>query len=200
MKEKFPEKSFDSGLNLLVKRMAISYLRRFLASEKQLCEQQQLEIVGLETELSATFSSAYSQHELRGFADRIDRLDGTLRVLDYKTGAFGKTEVQLDLLKDDLLNPKKSKAFQLLAYAWMYQRSTNDRSEISSAILSFRQLNAGPGELTIKNGQMDAELWATFEAALQSLVNKLFDPSSPIIQTEDLTECKKCDFRSICNR
>jgi ATP-dependent helicase/nuclease subunit B len=200
LKEKYPERSFDTGLNLLVKRMAASYLKRFLESEKSLCKTQVLEIVGLERELSAPFASNYGQHTLRGFADRIDRLDGTLRVLDYKTGVFAKTDVELDLLKDDLLNPNKSKAFQLLAYAWMYQRGSNDRSEIASAIISFRQLNAGAGVLKIKNGQIDDSLFASFETTLQGLINKLFDPKSPITQTEDLKECEKCDFRSICNR
>lgn len=200
LKENYPERSYDTGVNLLVKRTAISYLKRFLASEKQLCKDARLEIVGLERELSATFKSEHGEHTLRGFADRIDRLDGTLRVLDYKTGIFSNTDVQLDLQKDDLLNPKKSKAFQLLAYAFMYQRSTGDRSEITSAIISFRQLNAGAGELFIKNGQIDEELFASFEAGIASLVDNLYDLSRPITQTEDHKECEKCDFRSICNR
>jgi CRISPR/Cas system-associated exonuclease Cas4 (RecB family) len=180
--------------------MAAAYLRRFLTSEKNLSKHHQLEIVGLETELSATFNSKYGTHTLRGFADRIDRLDGTLRVLDYKTGAFKPKEVEIEDLNNDFFNPKKGKAFQLLAYAWMYQRSTANRNEITSAIISFRQLNAGAGELNIKNGQIDEALFQTFEEKLQELIERLYDQNRPISQTEELKECEKCDFRSICNR
>jgi len=171
-----------------------------LASEKHNSKEHRLEIVGLETELSATFDSKFGPHTLRGFADRIDRLDGTLRVLDYKTGAFQPTEVQIDELSEDFFNPKKGKAFQLLAYAWMYQRSHHNRDEITSAILSFRQLKTGPGVLKIKNGQIDEALFQTFELQLRELIERLYDENRPILQTEDLKECEKCDFRSICNR
>jgi CRISPR/Cas system-associated exonuclease Cas4 (RecB family) len=198
--EKYAERNFETGLNLLVKRMAAAYLGRFLTKEKKLSKHHQLEIIGLETELSATFNSKYGTHTLRGFADRIDRLDGTLRVLDYKTGAFKSKEVEIEGLHDDFFNPKKGKAFQLLAYAWMYQRSTSNHGEITSAIISFRQLNAEAGELSIKNGQIDEALLQTFEEKLQELIERLYDQNRPISQTLDLKECEKCDFRSICNR
>jgi CRISPR/Cas system-associated exonuclease Cas4 (RecB family) len=82
----------------------------------------------------------------------------------------------------------------------MYQRSHHNRDEITSAILSFRQLKTGPGVLKIKNGQLDEALFQTFELQLQELIERLYDENRPILQTEDLKECEKCDFRSICNR
>jgi RecB family exonuclease len=125
-------------------------------------------------------------------------MDGQLRIIDYKTGKFEASEMKLTSA-EELLMPKKLKAFQLLAYTWLY-RAQEAPSELPSVgILSFRIMREGPKMLEIQGSQMDEALnW--FEQALQQIVEDLINPELPISQTTDHDLCKHCDFKGICNR
>ena len=136
---------------------------------------------------------------LGGFVDRIDRLGGTTRIIDYKTGGFDNKEITLNA-PEDLLLPEKAKALQLLAYVWLYKQQADSPLDWPEAgILSFRKLNDGFNSLKLIGIDMEEALnW--FEEAVKQLVEQLLDPNREITQTEDLTQCAKCDFRAICNR
>lgn len=196
----FEHKDFEVGMNVLMKEVALDYLRRFLASEKAICTQHSIEILGLETALSAEVAGPHGQQLIKGIVDRIDRFDGTLRVLDYKTGNFTPKEVQILDLELDLLDPNKGKAFQLLTYAWLYKKCYPEASEIESGIVSFRKLTAGVGTLSVPNGVIDQTTFADFEAILTQILYDIYNATEPIKQTEDTKQCQKCDFNSICNR
>ena len=52
---------------------------------------------------------------LKGKIDRIDEIDGILRITDYKTGAVKTSDVKFESMDESLL-PAKEKVFQLLFY------------------------------------------------------------------------------------
>jgi ATP-dependent helicase/nuclease subunit B len=200
--ECYPHRNFESGLNLIIKQIAADYLTRFLNSEKKLCSENQLEIIGLEAELSTEIKGPNGPVVIRGIADRIERLNGRLRVADYKTGMFKPAEVKLQELPEDFANPNKSKAFQLLCYAWLYQRSTQKPiDELDSRIISFRKLNSPEeGFLEITGGVLNADLLQQFEEHLSRQVAEILNPNQAFDQTADIKTCEACDFQKICNR
>jgi hypothetical protein len=44
------------------------------------------------------------------------------------------------------------------------------------------------------------ELLGEFEARLKKLLEEMFDPSIPFVQTENTKNCEYCPFRGICYR
>jgi hypothetical protein len=126
-----------------------------------------------------------------GNVDRIDSLNGQLRIIDYKTG---RTEPKnLSLNPDDyselLTNYDKSKAFQVLMYAYMYNQ-LQPAQELAAGIISFKNFSSGfisfahkvsnrnqPQSITI-------EILNTFEQQLIELISELYNPAIPLLEKE----------------
>jgi CRISPR/Cas system-associated exonuclease Cas4 (RecB family) len=196
----FEHKDFEVGMNVLMREVALDYLKRFLAQEKASSGRHQLEVLGLEEEMYAEVAGPFGNQTIKGVVDRVDRLDGLLRILDYKTGGFTPTEVLIKDFELDLMDPKKSKAFQLLTYAWLYKKNHPEASGIASGIISFRKLSTGIGTLQLPETLNEAAHFQDFEAILSRILTDIYDATNPFRQTEDAKQCEKCDFNSICNR
>ena len=76
--------------------------------------------------------------KLIGNADRIDKVNGQLRIIDYKTGKVEPKEIQAN---DVEKLPRNSipKGFQLFLYAYMYKSECYDQ-DLEAGIVSFRAL------------------------------------------------------------
>lgn len=200
VKANFGERDFSSGLNVLMMAVCDDYLQRYFEAEKALVEDRELYIVEQEKQWEANLSIGNRTIKLGGFVDRVDRLAGTTRIIDYKTGNFEEKEIKLGAV-EDLLLPEKAKALQLLAYVWLYKQQKPAPTDWPEAgILSFRKLNSGMNNLKLEGDVSLAVALAWFEQAVTELMGDLLDPAKPIVQTDDLNHCGKCDFRSICNR
>ena len=80
---------------------------------------------------------------IKGKVDRIDELDGQLRIIDYKTGKVNKGDVVLmdwDIITEDY---KYSKVIQVLAYAYMQHNEKPLRTSFQAGIISFKNLKEG---------------------------------------------------------
>jgi hypothetical protein len=70
---------------------------------------------------------------------------------------------------------------------------------VEPAIISLPALQQGV--MSLKNAAYDSsELIASFEEHLMRLVSDIFDDQTPFSQTEDISLCRFCDFKSTCNR
>ncbi|MGB1317932.1 MAG: PD-(D/E)XK nuclease family protein, partial [Flavobacteriales bacterium] len=124
----------NQGKNLLAYEVAKTYVKRVLDHDLKMVKAEKLITPKqLEGELSAEIeveSGPSSYHvKIKGIADRIDQLsDGTVRVIDYKTGSFDKTTV----VKTEaaLEASKADNAFQLLLYGLMYGTKNPTQTEI----------------------------------------------------------------------
>ncbi len=148
-----------------------------------------------------------------GKADRLDRLaDGTLRVVDYKTGG-PKTKVKeqtnerfasIDALFAGRSDERISAVLQTLLYAMML-RSGNEL-KVQPALYYVRNLSKdGYSPLILDTGnKREVEQYGDyaeeFEERLRGAMSEMFDPSVPFTQCEDPLPCQWCDFRTICQR
>lgn len=195
-----PQRDFSSGLNVLMLAVCDDYLQRYFEAEKALVTENELYIVAQEKEWEAHLPIGSRSIKLGGFVDRVDRFAGSTRIIDYKTGNFEEKEIKLADAAD-LLLPEKAKALQLLAYVWLYKQQLPAPTDWPEAgILSFRKLNSGLSKLKLEGDIPMADALDWFEQAVATLISDFLDPSRPIVQTEDLDQCAKCDFRGICNR
>lgn len=200
-----------SGKNLLLLKVAGRYLKNFLILEKKSLEGLQAENKHLIYLRSEEILKATSEIHLngnpktinfKGFADRVDQLDGTIRIIDYKSGKVEKDELRFSQWPDVTQNTKLGKSFQLLMYAMLYKQTHSDVGEIIPGIFSLRNIRSGLLTLLFPGGKesIGENAISEFEKELQELMQEIFSENIPFERTKDIDNCKNCDFRIVCNR
>ncbi len=143
----------------------------------------------------------------RGIADRLDRLaDGTVMVVDYKTGRTDKVFASPGALFYD---PKPGSGAVLQAFLYSMMLTKNGETDVMPSLYFVRELGS-PGytpaiEMAARRGVCQpvenyGDLSAEFEELLAEAVAELFDPSVPFGQCADLRRCVYCDYAPVCRR
>ena len=213
-----------AGKNLISLKIAQRYVERFLQTEIEFVGTQNfVSLIKTEQKLVGTHHGVSLQLQngvsLRGTADRIDIVNGIIRVIDYKTGKVAPKEITIKNFDDLAFSPDLNKAFQLFFYAWLYWKSEEGKvvnaRGIQAGIISFKDLSAGLKNLSVPAGAeantplrgargvtdlLDENSFALFENALDILLTDVFSPQSPFTQTDDLKICGYCSFAGICRR
>jgi len=194
--ENFSDKELRSGKNLLTLNIAQNYITTFIKEEIKFVQKlrEPLFINALEEELRSEIEVDGTIIKLKGFADRIDSYGNELRIIDYKTGLVKASELQLKHI-DELLESKKSKAFQLLMYAFMYSKSNLvDNTQITSGIISFRKLSSGYMSFGMKkNSIIDEPVIEEFEILLIKLIKEILDVNTSFKHETDAKWCEFCE-------
>ena len=190
-KNEYKNGDISSGKNLLIYNVAQQFIKNFLKQELELLEQgKQLKIKELEHKLNATIHVEgidFPIH-LGGEADRVDELDGVIRIVDYKTGRVSQTDLNIkdwQLISTDY--KKGSKPFQVLLYAFMYADMNGfsfENQPIESGIISFKNLKAG--FMKVNKKAIINEDMANFMTELKSVLLEIFNPEIPFIEKENL--------------
>ncbi len=188
--EEYTNGDISTGKNLLIYNVAQQFILNFLNSElKLLNEGKQLKILELEYNLETEIliDDLSFPVKLIGQADRIDELDGVLRIIDYKTGKVEQKDLTVkdwSLITSDY--KKYSKSFQVLLYALMYAKMNNfnfDSKQIESGIISFKNLKAG--FMKVNKGLIMQEDINRFTQELKNLLLDIFNQNIPFIENDD---------------
>ncbi|MEM7485697.1 MAG: PD-(D/E)XK nuclease family protein [Bacteroidota bacterium] len=175
-----PGIDISKGKFLLVFKVIVKYLNNFIDKEITQLKRHEIRILGLEQKLSIelNFKAIDFPVKLKGTLDRIDEVDGVLRIVDYKTGRVEPRNVKIKDWEELITNYDKSKAFQLLCYAFMYSKQNNTRS-LQAGIYSFKNLSQGFLPFTCDGNSITTEVLKTFEAYLEKLIHEICDPAIP---------------------
>lgn len=146
-----------------------------------------------------------------GYSDRIDLMgDGSLRIIDYKTGSLHKDFAGLATLLSRLPEGRNGAVVQTLIYSMMVE-SMQRRGELEGEgatpslyyIRHLRQKEYSP-LLNDRSSGLEVSGYADyreeFEEGLRRMLCELFDPEVPFVPTEDEKVCRWCDFAKICRR
>lgn len=187
--------SLKSGQNLLVFNVIVKYLQNLVENDLSAIKKQKIELLGVEREMTTSLDIPQLGFPvvLKGKIDRIDRVDGQIRILDYKTGQVTASEVTIFDLAETVTEAKYNKAFQLLCYGLLYSK-TADPANLTAGIIPVKKSNPDPVLFGVKpsptSKQRDhlirSELLQEFEEKLKGLVSKLFDPNIPFIESEEV--------------
>jgi hypothetical protein len=208
------------GRNRLLYEVINNFIYAFLDFEKAFLGRSEasgnrLRILGLEKSIEPTegvFSlSGWPDIKInfRGSIDRVDELNDTIRIIDYKTGRIERlSELQISDWDDFADGSKKDKPFQVLMYAWLYKKQIMTSPQpLTGGVISLRNLSNGLMSFAIKSQgmskadeQIDDLKLEAFEDYLSKLLHRMFDRDEPFSQTDNLKVCEYCDFRTICNR
>ena len=196
------------GRNRFYHSVAETQLRNLLQKEIALLEQgHQLEMVAVEQMIEPPYLLGQTPDgaplRLRGKVDRIDRLDGRLRIIDYKTGHLDDKEIAYSSTPNrngEVVVP--GKWFQLMCYALLYSRSgqwTVDSGQLSAGIYPLRHLQSGV-RLASWDGSTDITpaMLDDFEGLLRDLCLELLNPDVPFRAATHKDACRYCDVRSFC--
>ncbi len=207
---KFRTDELSTGKNLLIVKVAENMVKRFLLAEKKYLEQNggSIEIVMLEENLESAIEIADAGSgevfgvKLHGKADRIDRVGGLTRIIDYKTGRVETKDLKIDQISNLGEKDEPGKLLQVLTYALMYSdMQPVPPSVLISGIISLRKSSSYIIKTDIdKNDSIDKALLAAFKTELESIISSIYDSSLPFGQTDNRDTCNICAFNTICNR
>lgn len=184
------------GKNLLIFEVAQRYVLNMLKMElKEIENGKEIEIQKIES----TIKSELNIEELnfpvniKGKVDRVDRLNGILRIIDYKTGKV--EQKQLEIVEwDDLTTDydKYAKPFQVLMYALMLLGSESLNTPVEAGVISFKNLKPGflkfgkKSDARDKNPKftIDGDTLENFSVQLKNLILEICDPRIPFKEKE----------------
>ncbi len=138
--------------------------------------------------------------------DRVDKKNGTVRVLDYKTG---KDETEIGSF-DNLFDPEvkdkyksgRKAGYQVFFYAWLYASKYGLDQEIVPGLINMKQFFQQGFDYRLKiegNPVTDSRPYLdSFEQNMRQLLEEIFSKEHPFDQTEDEHKCTFCDFKGIC--
>lgn len=142
-----------------------------------------------------------------GIIDRMDSKDGTLRIVDYKTGGDADTPPHVE----SLFIPDKKRSnyvFQTFLYAAIMCRK-QPTMKIAPVLLYIHRAATETYSPVIQMGESRKPKEAVedfskyekeYRERLQGLLEEIFNPEKSFTQTEIIEKCTYCDFKALCKR
>lgn len=178
------------GKNLLAFEVAKRNVYHFLREEIKGLEQgDEVALLALETRLEHLLEDSRLPFPIKlfGFVDRIERRNGKVRVIDYKTGKVESNQVKLSQWEGLTEHLKNDKIIQLLCYALMYGEQHNLAS-LEAGIYSFKNRREGFLFFGVREGRtVDHDITpvvlAAFREELIKLILVILDRETPFVET-----------------
>ncbi len=146
--------------------------------------------------------------KLGGVIDRIDTVDGNMRVVDYKTGAPKNETASVD----DLFNEDKEKRNDALLQTLLYCSVLSEsypETVISPAIYWVQQISSEDfnpsSNLAGFSGMIpDLAAWddvmKRFDEGLYATLDRIFSDDEPFTMTAFDRRCSYCPYKRLCRR
>jgi hypothetical protein len=196
-KIQFKNGDLSTGKNRLIFEVANRFVTNFLSQEKELLKDKnnQLKIIATEENLSAEIvvEGIGFPIKIHGNVDRVDELNGEVRIIDYKSGMVQAAELKvLDFEK--LREKQQYKAIQVLIYAYLYSKDKKfDFSKnLRAGIFSFKNMNSGFLAINFSSNYRKPETTITeekleeFMEELKMYIKEIYDPEVGFIEPADL--------------
>ncbi|MCC8132764.1 MAG: PD-(D/E)XK nuclease family protein [Tannerellaceae bacterium] len=195
-----------TGQNYLIGEMIRKYVEKTIERDRKLTPFRYLES---ERRIIDSFILSDGREiQLKGFIDRIDEVDGIIRIIDYKSGT-GNTVFNSIASLFDMKEKERCKAvMQVFMYAWMYQRLPEGRNKmIRPGIYYMRELFSQEFDPNIyyrleRNNKVMVSSFGDYvldyEIGMRSCLDKIFHGETPFVQTPTGKACVYCDFKEVC--
>lgn len=188
---------YDLGMNYFHKKMAIETVKKILKKEiLDLKQGKKIKILYLEKKFSGELelNSPNGEAEIvkfSGIVDRIDEVDGVVRVIDYKSTGSKKPIVLTEYSRNDknkFIVLTQDHKFQVQLGFYAYCLLSNPKNEINCeqlqcGIWAFDQPEFGVELLSIENNQLLAiEDLRIYTDKINDLILEIIDPNTPFIE------------------
>lgn len=185
----YKEGEIKKGRNLLAFEVAKRNVSNFLKVElENIKAGDEIQIIALEQ----TYERLLEHPKLpfpvliKGNVDRIEKRNGTIRIIDYKTGKVEKATVTLRSWEDLTIDIKNEKIIQVLAYAYMFEKEAKGLP-IEAGIISFKNLKEGFLPFNFKSGKeetknIEEEILTNYLEQIVLLLTEILDETIPFIE------------------
>lgn len=193
----FKNGDLSTGKNRLIFEVANRFVANFLSQEKELLKDKhnQLKIIATEENLSTEIEIEGIDFPIKihGNVDRVDALNGEVRIIDYKSGMVEGSELKvLDFEK--LREKQQYKAIQVLLYAFLFSKSKNFdfSTTLKAGIFSFKNLNQGFLAINFSSNYRKPDTTITqekleeFMTELKGYIKEIYNSEIPFIEPADL--------------
>ena len=182
----YKEGEIKKGRNLLAFEVAKRNVSNFLKVElENIKAGDEIQIIALEQ----TYERLLEHPKLpfpvliKGNVDRIEKRNGTIRIIDYKTGKVEKATVTLRSWEDLTIDIKNEKIIQVLAYAYMFEKEAKG-VPIEAGIISFKNLKEGFLPFNFKSGKeetknIEEEILTNYLEQIVLLLIEILDETIP---------------------
>lgn len=195
-----------SGQNFLIGEMIRKYVGKVLERDNQLTPFYYIES---EKKMESLIKLTDQREvQLKGYIDRIDEVNGIIRILDYKSGSGTSQFTTIENLFNREEKVRSKAVMQVFMYAWMYQQEKGNR-KIQPGIYYMRELfksSFDPNiykkiDRTKSEIVMDFEKYrGDFEDSLRHCLDEIFGEEVPFIQTKNQKICSYCQFKDLCGK
>jgi ATP-dependent helicase/nuclease subunit B len=154
----------------------------------------------IHTEFDCKIKGEKKTIRIGGTADRIDKIGGHYRILDYKSGNSDQSKLKLssntkseDWMYDLMRDPTKRNARQLLMYGLMFRSRFPDKTPFSAGIISMIKISDWIHQLKL-NGEefISDELLELFKEALIELIAEMYSEDFEFKHNPDSKYCQHC--------
>lgn len=176
---------YNTGMNFIHKAIAKKVIENILNYDLELLrEGNSLEIIDIERRFeSVDFyldEAKKDKVSFFGFIDRIDKLNGTVRIIDYKTAKIKNLTVKID--SDNIDNyfhkDERKQALQLCIYQYVVQSLPEFWGfPINTGIWSFADAKKGVVYLEFAQGNLDDAM-----QSVKSLIMEILNPEISFLE------------------
>ncbi|MDO5656229.1 MAG: PD-(D/E)XK nuclease family protein [Flavobacteriaceae bacterium] len=174
-----------SGKNVLILSVAREMINSVLRKDSEVSKNHELIILNTEEKFTHTYTTPSGiLVNFTGYIDRIDRLNGVKRILDYKTGSVDEAQTQIKTMNlPKIINDYNgAKLIQLAIYAYMSQED-----EIQSGIYPLRYFTRDINLLSIDGNQvLTQEIILPVMEQIGYLIEEILDPSIPFMEPKEV--------------
>lgn len=177
---------YNKGMNFIHKAIAKKVIENILNYDLELIKQgNSLEIIDIERRFeSVDFyldEAKKDKVSFFGFIDRIDKLNGTVRIIDYKTAKIKNLTVKIDSenIDDYFHKDDRKQALQLCIYQYVIQSLPEFWGfPIETGIWSFADAKKGVASLEFAQGNLDDAM-----QSVKSLIMEILNPEIGFVET-----------------
>jgi CRISPR/Cas system-associated exonuclease Cas4 (RecB family) len=190
-----------TGAVYLLKTQIKAHLREYLTKYRlPLIKETNLTIIGVEEPVGATFGS----YKLQGRMDVVEKRDGMIFIVDYKTGSHSQgLKINFDKLDPESRDSwyEAIGSLQLPFYLMLYSQSRGIRIEDLQGmfLLLGRSAIDSEIELPLFAQDNDRSAFEGLRTVILGLLDEIVDPAVPFAAAPNMkNSCPRCDFRYIC--
>ena len=169
-------------------------IQNFIKKEKDVVSKgNKIKIIAIEEKFnkSIEIKGLNFPINIKGTVDRIDVLNNTLRIIDYKSGLINRSNLSFKDWNSIIKDEKKSALFQVLIYSYVFRDKIINNKEVQTGVIPFQNYNNEfiPVSLLENNIKrrilnLDDEIFKNFEKQFFSLVYEIFDKKKPFLNTK----------------
>jgi hypothetical protein len=200
-----------SGQMAIVRDVMQKYMVRLLEIDE---EDAPFRLLSMEKAHKAQFKintlEGVKKISLKGFIDRVDEKEGTIRLIDYKSGGDKKVFSNVQSLFDRDDKNRNKAAMQTMYYGLLYQAMHRENTKpLKPALFNFKEIfqedfnpylqQKEPRVIAVEVADYRS-YQSDYESGLRTMLEEMYDPEVPFSQTDNVDKCKYCAYVGICGR